>query len=77
MTAKIYTLSLIAGLFLLWGWFSDWDPDLMIFWEGHDSNSCLPILFFNLCGYHARLILAFILIIVAFVTAMSQEQKRP
>jgi len=72
MTAKIYTLILIAGIFFLWGWFSDWSLDTMFFYEGHDSYSNGQPNF----GYLARAALAFILIIVAFITALSPQDKR-
>lgn len=61
---KALTLSLIAGYFLLWAWFSDWSPYLMVFWEGNDDPK--PPL--------VRVGVAFVLI-VAFVTALSKERK--
>ena len=68
-----YVLAMITGWFVLWGWASDWNLDNMVFWEGHGSNSC--ILGGAICGYHARLGVAALLIVVAVITLISKEER--
>jgi len=63
---KALTLGLIAGYFLLWARFSDWSPHLMIFWEGN-ADPRPPL---------ARVGVAFLLIVVAFVTVLHSDEKR-
>jgi len=77
MIWRIYIIGFAAAYFLLWGYFSDWSPDRMLFWEGHDPH--IPSVFGGYAWWFTpaltRVSVGFIVFLAAFFTILSTEHK--
>ena len=72
---RFYIVGITAGYFILWGYMANWDPHMMVFWEGNDPH--IPSMFGGYAWWFTgpllRVGVGFGLLVAALLSVISGE----